>query len=202
MIIIETAVFIIAAYLLGAVPSGFLITKAARGVDIREHGSENPGATNVYRVAGPFLGIVTFTADFLKGFAPVLLAVKFFGAGYELCWVLTGLAALAGNVWTVFLSFKGGKGVTTAAGVFFALMPLPAAAAFIIFWIVFLPTRYVSAGSLIAAAALPAASFLLKEPLPLSIFASCAALLIIIRHRSNIKRLLSGTENKMGAKNA
>lgn len=199
--ILQALAFIAGAYLLGAVPAGYLVTRAAKGFDIRAHGSGNPGATNVYRVAGPFLGVLTFIIDFLKGFIPVLAAVKFFGPGLEACWILTGLAALAGNVWTVFLGFKGGKGVTTAAGVFFALLPLPAAIAFAVFWAVFFPTRYVSAGSISAAVALPAASFILKEPLALSVFASAAGLLIIARHRPNIRRLLDGTENRMGRKN-
>lgn len=189
------AIWIIASYLIGSIPAGYLMAKAVKGIDIRQHGSGNPGATNVFRVAGPVPGVLTFVVDFLKGLVPVLLAVRYFGNTYELYWILAGLAVLAGNMWSVFMGFKGGKGVATGAGIFFALLPVPAAAAFITFWIVFFITRYVSVASITAAISLPVFSFLNHQPPAISVFAACAAALIIFRHRSNIGKLLNGTEN-------
>jgi glycerol-3-phosphate acyltransferase PlsY len=186
---------IIAAYIVGSIPTGYLITLAVKGIDIRQHGSGNPGATNVFRVAGPVPGAITFIIDFLKGFVPVILAVRYFGSAFEIYWILIGLAALSGHMWTIFLGFKGGKGVATGAGVFFALLPVPTAAAFVMFWIVFFITRYVSVASITAAILLPVFSFLTHKPLSISVFAACAAVLIIFRHRSNISKLFNGTES-------
>ena len=188
--------WIIAAYLIGSVPTGYLITKALKGTDIREHGSGNPGATNVIRVAGIIPGIMTFIIDFLKGFVPVILAIRYFGNSLEIYWIIIGLAALAGHMWTIFLGFKGGKGVATSAGIFFALIPIPTAAAFVLFWIVFtLTKRTVSISSIVAAIFLPVFSLFAHKPVIITLFAGCAAALIIFQHRSNIVKLLNGTES-------
>lgn len=197
---IEIIIWCIAAYLLGSFPSSYVITKLAKGIDIREHGSRNPGATNVYRVAGLVPGILTFVADMLKGFIPVFLAVRFADNGGAVTAIVVGLSAIAGHMWTVFLNFKGGKGVATACGVFFALLPLPALCAFVTFWIVCLISRYVSLSSIIAAAVLPAVSFYAGEPRPLSVFALGVALLVIVKHKPNMVRLMNGTEHRFGAK--
>lgn len=197
---IETILWCCGAYLLGSFPSSYVITKLARGIDIREHGSRNPGATNVYRVAGLAPGILTFVADMLKGFIPVFLAMHFAGAGHAVTAILVGLAAIAGHMWTVFLNFKGGKGVATACGVFFALLPLPALCAFVTFWAVCLISRYVSLSSIIAAVVLPATAFFFGSPRPLSIFALCIGVLVIVKHKPNMVRLMNGTELRFGAK--
>jgi acyl phosphate:glycerol-3-phosphate acyltransferase len=188
------------AYLIGAVPAGYIVVRMAKGIDIREHGSGNPGATNVFRVIGPFAGILTYVIDFLKGYLPVYLALRFAPGDPESIAAAAGLCAIAGHIWTVFLRFRGGKGVATASGVFLALLPLPTLFAIGTFAAVLLITRYVSLGSIIAALMLPAASLIRKEPAALTLFAAGAALLIIARHRSNIGKLIAGTEHRFGAK--
>ncbi|MHB9154517.1 MAG: glycerol-3-phosphate 1-O-acyltransferase PlsY [Endomicrobiales bacterium] len=188
------------AYLAGSLPTGYLIAKLVKGIDIRAHGSGNPGATNVFRVVGPVPGVITFIIDFLKGFLPVLMAGRFFGEQHIVLWMLVGFFALAGHLWTVFLNFKGGKGVATGAGIFAALLPLPTAIAFALFALTFLFTRYVSLGSLLAAVSLPALSALLGKPSVLSFFALLVAAAIIYTHRTNIVKLLQGRENRFGRK--
>ena len=191
------AAWLIAAYLAGAAPAGYIITKLLKGFDIRKHGSGNPGATNVFRVVGAGAGAATLLFDFSKGFLPVFLAAKFFDNVTPLFLILTGLAAIAGHVWTVFLRFRGGKGVATGAGVFVALMPLPALYAACVFAAVLFATRYVSVSSMTAAATLPLWAFLHGEPLSLILFCALAAIIIIARHRSNITKLIAGTEGKI-----
>jgi len=191
-------VICIAAYLLGSIPTGYIITKLFKGVDIRTAGSGNPGATNVYRTAGAAAGIATFILDLLKGFLPVIFAVMLLGNGRVLWWVLAGLCAVAGHVWTVFLGFKGGKGVATACGVFFALLPLGTLFALALFLAVVFLTRYVSAGSICGAVFLPVYSWFSGEPRVLCVFATLVGALIVIRHKDNIERIINGTENKFG----
>lgn len=189
---ISVVLWVFIAYLFGSLPTGFVITKLVKGIDIREHGSGNPGATNVNRTIGPAWGTLTFVIDILKGFIPVFLAAKFIGSGPLL--LLVALAAVAGHMWTVFLNFQGGKGVATSAGIFFALLPLPTACAFVIFTAIVAATGYVSLGSMLAAISLTVIAFLTKQPLFLSVFALAVCLLIIFKHRPNIGRLLNGVE--------
>ena len=189
--------WLIAAYLLGAVPSSYLIARLVKGIDIRKYGSGNPGATNVYRVVGPAAGVITFILDCLKGFTPVFFSLKVFG-GDERIAIAAAVAAMLGHMYTLFLNFKGGKGVATGAGIFFALLPLPALYAFVLFWIILLTTGYVSLGSIVAAAFLTAFCWLAKIPTVLSVFTTIVAAVIIIKHRTNIEKLLAGTENRFG----
>jgi glycerol-3-phosphate acyltransferase PlsY len=195
------AASIAAAYLTGAIPFSYLLGKWLKGIDIRQHGSGNPGATNVFRVMGPGPGIAAFLLDFSKGFIPAFLAAQHAGETGVLFAVIVGLAAILGHMFTVFLRFRGGKGVATGAGVFMALLPVPTLAALAVFGIVFLLTRYVSLGSIAASLTLPVISLLLGKPRELSLFAAMIAAVIIIKHHSNIRKLRQGTEHKFGSDN-
>jgi acyl phosphate:glycerol-3-phosphate acyltransferase len=197
---------IILAYLVGSIPFGYLIVKLRSGADIREIGSGGTGATNVSRKAGKAAGVVTLALDALKGAAAVLVARWLTGeAGTS--WVVAAAAALAvvGHCFPVWLKFKGGKGVATGLGVFLAIAPWAALAALAVFIVVVWRTRYVSLGSIIAAAFLPLWIFLTHTWIePVGDFASimtalCAvSAVIIIKHSENIKRLMAGEENKFG----
>ncbi|ABQ28070.1 glycerol-3-phosphate 1-O-acyltransferase PlsY [Geotalea uraniireducens] len=184
---------LVCAYLLGSIPTGLLLAKAS-GVNIRETGSGNIGATNVYRTLGRKVGIMTLIGDCLKGLIPVLIAKQL---GLPEVWIAaTGLAAFLGHVYTVFLGFKGGKGVATALGVFLGVSPLSVLIALGVFILVLVRWRYVSLASITAAAAMPLVIAFL-EPKKLLIAMSLAiAALVIYKHRENIQRLRSGTESK------
>ena len=184
------------AYLLGSIPTGLLLAKAA-GVDIRATGSGNIGATNVYRTLGRSVGIATLVGDCLKGLLPVLVA-KYLGMP-DLWVALAGLAAFLGHVYTVFLGFKGGKGVATALGVFLGISPLSVLIALVIFIAVVATSRYISLGSITAAAAMPPVMALLDGRPPLVAVTLAIALLVIWKHRENIQRLRAGTENRFKA---
>ena len=194
---IFTQLIVIAtAYLIGSIPTGLLLGKAY-GIDVRKEGSGNIGATNLYRTVGRNVGIITLIGDCLKGLVPVLL-VKFSSLPPGLAaWV--GLAAFCGHVFSVFLKFKGGKGVATALGVFLALAPLAVAIAITLFAVLMLIWRYVSLGSISAAAAMPLAVYLLGGSSTVTTVTIIISLLVIVRHRENIGRLLSGKENKFKA---
>lgn len=192
----STIILIIGAYLLGAIPTGLLLAKAA-GVDIRATGSGNIGATNVYRTLGRSVGIMTLVGDCLKGLLPVLIAQRL-GMG-EAGIAAAGTAAFLGHVYTVFLGFKGGKGVATALGVFLGVSPAGVGIAVVIFIAVVAARRYVSLGSICAAGAIP---FLVAglDRRPFIIAMSVViALLVIWKHKANISRLLAGTESKFKA---
>ena len=192
------ALFIViaAAYLIGSIPTGLLLGKAY-GIDVRKEGSGNIGATNLYRTVGRKVGIITLIGDCLKGFLPVLL-LKFSALPPEFAaWV--GLAAFCGHVFSLFLKFKGGKGVATALGVFLALAPLAVAIAIALFAVLMFFWRYVSLGSISAAAVMPLVVFLLGENRAVTSVTFIIAVIVIWRHHENIKRLLSGSENKFKA---
>jgi glycerol-3-phosphate acyltransferase PlsY len=192
------ALFIVigVAYLIGSIPTGLLLGKAY-GIDVRKEGSGNIGATNLYRTVGRKVGIITLIGDCLKGLLPVLL-VKLSSLPPEFAaWV--GLAAFCGNVFSIFLKFKGGKGVATALGVFLALAPLAVAIAIALFAVLMFLWRYVSLGSIAAAAAMPLAVYFLGGSRTLTIVTLVISLIIIIRHHENIGRLLSGNESKFKA---
>ncbi|MBI2069425.1 MAG: glycerol-3-phosphate 1-O-acyltransferase PlsY [Elusimicrobia bacterium] len=183
----------IGGYFLGAIPSGFLIAKYAKGIDIRRHGSGNPGAANVYRTCGKIPGFATAIGDILKGFLPVYLAVSI---EPELTWfhLLVGALAIIGHNWTVFLGFKGGKGVATSAGVCVCLLPIPTLCATGAFLLGAALTNHISVGSMLAAVVLPATSLALGSPPSLAIMSVIIGAVILIRHISNMKRLLTGRE--------
>lgn len=189
------AAWIAVAYFAGAVPFGFLIGRM-RGVDVRTVGSKNIGATNVYRTVGKKWGLLAFLCDFLKGFVPTLLAAKCSGCGADLP-VAVGLACVIGHTLTVFMKFKGGKGVATAFGMMMALIPWLALGALALFVLTVWLSHYISLGSCLAAAALGMAVWFSGGAMSLKIVVSLIALFVIVKHKSNIRRLMDGCENKI-----
>lgn len=187
---------IVIAYFLGSIPTGLLLAKAA-GVDIRSSGSGNIGATNVYRTLGRGVGVMTLVGDCLKGLVPVLVARHLALADPWLAGV--GLAAFLGHVYTVFLCFKGGKGVATALGVFLGVSPLAVAGALLVFVGIVWKSRYISLGSITAAAVMPALVAVLDGRPPLVLMAVLIAALVVWKHRENIQRLRAGVENRFKA---
>ena len=188
---------VLGAYLLGAIPFGYLIYRARSGRDIRAEGSGNIGATNVMRRAGPAAGIATLLLDAAKGYVAVWLAARLTGGAP---WVIAAaaVAALLGHTFPVYLRFRGGKGVATALGVFAALAPRSILLALVVFAITLAAFRYVSLGSIVASAAFPVLALLLDSPQrPVVLGAFVCAALIIVKHSSNIRRLLAGTENRL-----
>jgi glycerol-3-phosphate acyltransferase PlsY len=188
--------FLAGAYLLGSIPVGLLLAKAA-GVNIRETGSGNIGATNVYRTLGRTVGIMTLVGDCLKGLLPALLAQKLALPDHWLAAIC--LAAFLGHVYTIFLGFKGGKGVATALGVFLAVAPLAVLFALIAFIVVIRLWRYVSLASITAAALMPLLVALLDRRPVIIAMTLAIALLVIYKHKDNIQRLREGTESKFKA---
>lgn len=196
------------AYVLGSIPTGFLFGKA-RGIDIRKVGSGNIGATNVVRSLGKPAGALVLLADAAKGWLAVIaiapLMSGFFQVpGDELTqdWlrICAGLAALLGHNYTCFLSFKGGKGIATSAGVLLALVPYSLWIILAVWIVVFALTRYVSLASIAASLTLPLATWLTGRSLALILVTSGMTLLAVYKHRANIQRLLNGTESRMGAR--
>jgi len=200
---------ILLAYVIGATPFGFLAGKL-KGVDIREHGSGNIGATNVLRTLGKPIGITVLILDILKGLVPVLIAQQIMDPEHpcrSLVAILAASAAILGHNYPFWLRFKGGKGIATSAGAIAPLIPIPLAIALIAWLLSFAVTRYVSVASIVAAVSLPvtvAAQAMRsgKTDWPLLAFATLLAVMATWRHRSNISRLLKGEENRFepGAK--
>ena len=193
---LKIILYLVLAYLFGAIPFGYIIAKVFGHVDIRTIGSGNTGATNVYRSISKPLGVLTLVLDILKGFLPVYCVSYFFP---EFQWLVISVAfvTIIGHVFTIFLSFKGGKGVATACGVFLALNPLAVLVCFMFFVIVLVIFKYVSFASIMAALMLPISLYLLNSLPEVVVFAGLISILVIARHGSNIKRLLNGTENKI-----
>lgn len=208
------AVLLVAAYLIGSIPFSFLVVKLFAGADIRQHGSRNVGATNVARSFGKMPGIIALLLDILKGYAAVLLA-RWLTARPEwpvpfgidtsplhsrAFWIaLAGLVAVIAHMFPVWLRFHGGKGVATATGAFLALDPIAVLGGVIVFLIVLLTTRFVSLASMLSAASIPIFfRFLTHAPFWTTIVAIVIAMLVIVKHHSNIARLTQGTERRMG----
>jgi glycerol-3-phosphate acyltransferase PlsY len=203
MIYIPLAV--IAAYLIGAIPTGYIFGKALKGIDIRKHGSGNVGATNVFRTVGKTPGIIVLVIDFFKGFIPVTVIPtcldkmipglsEEYGFTY---YILLGAAAIAGHIWTCFLRFRGGKGVATTAGVMAGLFPGIFLGCLAVWVTVFAIWKYISLASIAAAAALPVIAVLSGQDLTTILFTSVLCMVGVYAHRSNIKRLLQGRENRI-----
>ncbi len=190
-----TALAILIAYVLGSIPTGYWLGRTIRKIDIREHGSRNIGATNTLRVLGKGLGAIALIGDIAKGAVSVLLVARL--STWEHAPLACGLTAILGHTFSLFLKFRGGKGVATSAGTFLGLAPIPTQIAIITFAITLAATRMVSLGSILAAAALAIALWLLPNSLPIQIIGTLVALIVIIRHRDNIKRILAGNENKI-----
>jgi glycerol-3-phosphate acyltransferase PlsY len=196
----------IISYFIGSIPFGFLIAKVVKGIDIRQLGSGNPGATNVSRVMGRPYGVLVFILDMLKGFLPVFIFDRLFAShGHSLSLILCGVGVICGHTFPVFLGFKGGKAAATGCGVFLWLAPVPLLISVVIWLLTVSISRYISLGSIVGSISLVACLILLgKDPfhqrLPLTLFSIFISILLIIRHKSNIKRLLNGTESKIGSK--
>lgn len=196
----------IISYFIGSIPFGFLIAKTVKGVDIRQIGSGNPGATNVSRVLGKPYGILVFILDMLKGFLPVFIFDRMFADySHSLAVILCGAGVICGHTFPVFLGFKGGKAAATGCGVFLWLAPLPLIISAGIWLLTVYISRYISLGSILSSIALVTCLIVLgKDPfgkgIPLTLFSIFISALLIIRHKSNIKRLLNGTESKIGSK--
>ena len=187
---------LLAAYLLGSIPTGVLLARSA-GIDPRRAGSGNIGATNVARTAGGRLGLFTLVGDALKG----ALAVAVAHASSDAAWApaAAGLAAILGHLWSVFLRFQGGKGVATTLGVFLFLSPLAILVSVLAFAIAARTFRYVSLASMVAAVTLALACLLTVSSPSVRVAAVVTSILILIRHRDNIGRLRAGTEPRLGA---
>lgn len=208
MPIVGYALTLTIAYLLGSIPTGFLVAKA-RGVDIRAVGSGNIGATNVFRILGKAAGVIVLLVDAAKGFVAVYFAARLLAGWFypdasprALEWFQlgAGVAAILGHNYTCWLHFKGGKGIATSAGALVALVPWALLVALGIWILVFALSRYVSLASICAAFALPFAAALFGASLTLILVTAALAALAIYKHRANIKRLLNGTENRIGAR--
>lgn len=197
----------LAAYLLGSIPFGYILVRLFLNEDIRAKGSGNIGATNVVRSGAKKLGALTFLLDACKGFVAVWLASRiFFVPGVAIiplhnAEALAALCAILGHIYTIFLRFKGGKGVATAFGVFLALAPLAAATVLGVFIVVFALSKYVSLSSIVAAVAFPLAALLLPHMLYgswLTAVIFIVPIIVIAKHHQNIARLLKGTEYRFG----
>ncbi len=198
----------IAAYLLGSIPTGYLVAKA-KGIDIRSVGSGNIGATNVFRILGKGAGTLVLLTDALKGFLACTLVVflvrKYILAdagfpGKEILAVVAGVAAILGHNYTCWLKFKGGKGIATTAGVLVALVPWALLIVLGIWILVFVTSRYVSLASIAAAFCLPFVVWFLHSSQLMSFITAILGLLAIYKHKANIQRLLNRTENRVGQK--
>jgi len=193
---LKETLLLICAYLLGSIPTGLLLARAM-GVNIREAGSGNIGATNVYRTMGRKVGILTLVGDCLKGLIPVL-AAKWLGLP-DIWIAAIGLSAFLGHIYTVFLGFKGGKGVATALGVFLGTSPLSVLFGLAVFALVLYKWRYVSLASISAAALIPVMAWLVGGGPELILMSLAIAAVVIFRHQENISRLRAGTESRFKA---
>jgi glycerol-3-phosphate acyltransferase PlsY len=191
------------SYLMGSVPAGYIAGRFA-GIDIRRVGSGNIGATNVLRVLGKPYGYAVFLFDFCKGVGAVRMSILIINAAHpgnqesELVGIMAGVLCVLGHTYPVWLGFKGGKGVATSVGVLFGLMPAAALTVLAVWFVTFQATKYVSVASIAAAVALPVTSAVMvhfgKAGMPLVYFSACLAVVIVWRHRSNVSRLMKGTE--------
>lgn len=196
---LETVILIIAAYLIGSIPTGIIVAKIIGAPDPRTIGSGNIGATNVGRAAGKAAGIITLIGDILKGFLIILFALYIFGNSPREISVI-GLAVFLGHLFPIFLKFKGGKGVATVLGIFLAIGWLQAILALAIFIIIAAIFRYVSLASMISVVSLPIVLSLFAASRPYIPFAVIISILVVLKHADNIKRLIQGAENKIGGK--
>ncbi len=213
------ATIIILSYLVGSIPTSIIISKLTRGIDIREHGSGNAGGTNVMRVLGWKQGLLVIILDALKGaFAVVVIARLHYGGlpfqnispfdDFTLVQIIAGIAAVIGHIWTVFAGFRGGKGIATALGMLIMIVTVDMLVAVGIFLLVVMISKYVSLGSILAAASVPLTLVFRENILHDNIqsyntllpFVVAVSLLVIFTHRKNVVRLLNGTENKLSFK--
>ena len=189
---------IIAAYFIGSIPFAYIIVKLVKKIDIRTVGSGNAGATNAARVLGKWGFISVFLLDAFKGFLPVFISLQNYGQ--TMITLIVAAVVVLGHTYTVFLGFKGGKGVATGAGVFLALAPVEIGIGLVVFLVVFLATKMVSAGSILASITLLIAVCVLSSWLALKVLTAIIVFFVIFKHRSNIVRIIKGEENKFTRK--
>lgn len=212
MLLLEMFVIFVVSYTFGAIPFGFIIGKA-KGIDIREHGSKNIGSTNVTRTLGKRWGILCFILDFLKGFLPSFIAIFILpkhlgitGNYADICIILAIIGSFIGHIFPIYLKFKGGKGVATGAGSLLALTPLAVVIGLVGWVIIYKISRYVSLASIMAAVIVAVMTNILSIfsiypiSVTLQIFVAIISLIAIIKHKSNIVRLMNGTENRFEKK--
>ena len=209
-------VIVILSYLVGSIPTSILISKAVKGIDIREHGSGNAGGTNVFRVLGWKFGVLTIILDALKGaIAVILISRLYLGSfpfpnatpfdDFTLVQIIAGIVAVIGHIWTVFAGFKGGKGIATSLGFLIAIITVDMLLALAVFFIVVTFSRYISLGSILAAFSVPLIMVVRENIFNVEIqgyhtilpFAIFLALLVLYTHRANVSRLLKGSENRI-----
>jgi len=189
---------VIVAYLIGSVPFALLLARRWGGADLRRVGSGNLGAANVLRASGVKAGVLVAVLDITKGAVSVMLAQRF--ADHAAAPAAAGLAAIVGHIYPVWLRFRGGKGVATACGVFSVLTPFAIPPALGIFVVAVWLTKYISLGSMLASVALPPIAYATGSPAPAVAAAFVASAIIVFRHRSNLVRLRTGTERRIGAR--
>ena len=213
------AIIVVLSYLVGAIPTSIIVSKAVKGIDIRQHGSGNAGGTNVMRVLGWKHGMMVIILDALKGVLAVIVVARLHYGGlpfanvspfddFTLVQIIAGISAVVGHIWTVFAGFKGGKGIATALGMLLMIVTIDMLIAVGVFLIVVTISRYVSLGSVLAAVTVPTAMFFRENVLHDSItsyntllpFVIAVSLLVIYTHRKNVVRILNGTENKLSFK--
>jgi glycerol-3-phosphate acyltransferase PlsY len=190
--------FFLFAYLFGAIPAGYILFRLTEKKDIRNYGSGNIGATNMLRLTGWKKAIPILIFDMIKGFLPIFLALKFFTDNWTP--IVAGSLAILGHCFPVYIKFKGGKGVATTLGAYIALAVEPLLCIIVVFLIIVAITRYISLGSLTAVLSFPLFSLLFNENIETFFFGLFVFLIIAIKHKKNIQRLISGTENKIGEK--
>lgn len=187
--------FFLLCFLMGSIPSGYYITRIVRGLDIRQHGSGNIGATNVYRILGLKMGILVAVADILKGILAIIILSQV--TEEPLFLLMGGIITILGHNYSLFLGFKGGRGVATTCGVLLALLTKPVLVVLLLWIILVVTTRYVSIASIIASLVLLPLVYVMGYPLLYFFFVLLLVLFIIYRHRENIQRLIQGEENRL-----
>jgi glycerol-3-phosphate acyltransferase PlsY len=192
-------IYFLCSYLFGAIPFGYLLFRLKEKKDVRTLGSKNIGATNILRLSGWKLAVPVLLLDITKGFVPVVLAHKLF-PGQIIIVIIAGIMAILGHCFPVYIKFKGGKGQATSLGIYLALAPKPLLCILGVFFLIVIFTRYVSLGSIMASLSFPLFVILLKGEKEIVYAGLLILLLILIQHRENIKRLLSGNEKKIGEK--
>ncbi len=215
---IPVAIIAVLSYLVGSIPTSIIVARRMRGIDIRQHGSGNAGGTNAIRVLGWKAGVLVILMDMAKGLIATMLVSRLmygpipFENGtpfddFTVVQIIAGCSAILGHVWTLFAGFRGGKGIATAGGMLLGVAPIEVAVAFGVFLVVFMISQYVSLGSLSAAVAFPLTMFFRENIFMVDVrgyntlifFSMAISLLIFYTHRSNILRLLRGTENRIAA---
>ena len=194
---INFVIVLVCSYLIGSIPNGLILGKLIWHVDLREHGSKNIGATNAWRTLGKLPGFTIFFMDLLKGMIGVYLGLILVGTSIAM--IAGGILAIVGHSASIFLRFKGGKGVATGLGVLIMLMPTVSVCVFFIWLVIVMISKYVSLGSIVAAAFVPILAYIFNLSLSFIIFGIVAAIFVIYRHKTNIVRLLQGNENKIKA---